>query len=102
MFLLVTLESGQREEHRYDHQFLPPSEFQCQSQNRTPQTGKVGQALKNHGERRINVHLFVCVGLAKLMGEQRRSLTTANSHSRVGKDVCDQTRSVSHLISHVD
>ena len=43
-----------------------------------------------------------CVGLAKLMGEQRRSLTTANSHSRVGKDVCDQTRSVSHLISHVD
>ena len=59
MFLLVTLESGQREEHRYDHQFLPPSEFQCQSQNRTPQTGKVGQALKNHGERRINVHLFV-------------------------------------------
>ena len=60
MFLLVTLEkSGQREEHRYDDQFLSPTEFQWQSQNRTPQAGKVGQALKSHRERRIDVHLFV-------------------------------------------
>ena len=60
MVLLVTLEKkGQREEHQYEDQFLTPDSFQWQSQNRTTQKGKVGQALKNQQERSINVHLFV-------------------------------------------
>lgn len=60
MVLLVTLEkSGHREEHRYEDRFLSPDTFQWQSQNRTPQGGKVGQAIENHREQGITVHLFV-------------------------------------------
>lgn len=57
MFLLVTLEKkGQREEYRYEDRFLPPDTFQWQSQNRRTQKGKVGQAIRNHAEKDIQVH----------------------------------------------
>jgi hypothetical protein len=60
MFLLVTLEkAGMREEHRYRDRFLDAAHFQWQSQNRTTRGGKVGQALRDHQERGIAVHLFV-------------------------------------------
>jgi superfamily II DNA or RNA helicase len=60
MFLLVTLEKGgMREEHRYQDRFLDAEHFQWQSQNRTPQGGKVGQALRHHRDRGIAVHLLV-------------------------------------------
>jgi superfamily II DNA or RNA helicase/diadenosine tetraphosphate (Ap4A) HIT family hydrolase len=60
MFLLVTLEKqGMREEHQYQDRFLDAEHFQWQSQNRTPQGGKVGQALRHHHDRGIAVHLFV-------------------------------------------
>ncbi len=60
MFLLVTLEkAGMREEHQYRDRFLDGAHFQWQSQNRTTQGGKVGQALRDHGNRGIVVHLFV-------------------------------------------
>jgi hypothetical protein len=60
MVLLVTLEkTGQREEHRYEDRFLSPDRFQWQSQNRTPQKGKVPRAIQGHREQGIAVHLFV-------------------------------------------
>ena len=60
IFLLVTLEkAGMREEHRYQDRFLNAGRFEWQSQNRTTQGGKPGQALRHHRERGINVHLFV-------------------------------------------
>ena len=60
MFLLVTLEKkGQREEHQYEDRFLSPDTFQWQSQNRTTQKGKVGQAIRNHAGENIRVHLLV-------------------------------------------
>jgi hypothetical protein len=60
MVLLVTLEkAGQPEQHRYEDRFLSPDTFQWQSQNRTPQKGKVGQAIRDHREQDIQVHLFV-------------------------------------------
>ena len=60
IFLLVTLEkTGMREEHRYQDRFLNAGRFEWQSQNRTTQGGKPGQALLHHRERGIDVHLFV-------------------------------------------
>jgi hypothetical protein len=60
MFLLVTLEKGgMRAEHRYQDRFLDAEHFQWQSQNRTPQGGKVGKAIRHHRDRGIAVHLFV-------------------------------------------
>jgi hypothetical protein len=60
MVLLVTIEKGSHpEEHRYEDRFLSPDTFQWQSQNRTTQKGKVGQAIRNHREKGIQVHLFV-------------------------------------------
>lgn len=60
MFLLVTLEkAGMRDEHQYSDRFLDAQHFQWQSQNRTTQGGKVGQALRGHRELGIMVHLFV-------------------------------------------
>jgi hypothetical protein len=48
MILLVTLEkSGQPKEHQYEDRFLSAGTFQWQSQNRTTQRGKVGQAIRN-------------------------------------------------------
>lgn len=60
MFLLVTLEkAGMKDEHQYSDRFLDAQHFQWQSQNRTTQGGKVGQALRGHRERGIAVHLFI-------------------------------------------
>jgi hypothetical protein len=60
MVLLVTLEkAGQPEQHRYEDRFLSPDTFQWQSQNRTTQKGKVGQAIRDHRKQGIRVHLFV-------------------------------------------
>ena len=61
MFLLVTLEKEALEEQfRYRDHFIGPDIFQWQSQNRTMQRGAVGQAIKHHRERGIEVQLFVC------------------------------------------
>ena len=71
--LLVTLEkSGQREEHHHDDQFLSPTKFQWQSHKRTPQTGKVGQALENHHARCLT-STYSCLRQASLMDEQHCS-----------------------------
>jgi hypothetical protein len=60
MFLLVTLEKENLEKQfRYRDQFVASDIFQWQSQNRTTQRGGVGQAIKNHRERGVEVHLFV-------------------------------------------
>lgn len=60
MVLFVTLDKGEMgETYQYRDQFLSPTEFQWQSQNRTAQTSTVGQEIRNHRERGINVHLFV-------------------------------------------
>jgi superfamily II DNA or RNA helicase len=60
MFLLVTLEKeGMQEAHRYADRFLNPGLFEWQSQNRTTQVSKAGQALMHQREQGISVHLFV-------------------------------------------
>ena len=60
MVLLVTLEKARHpEEHRYEDRFLSPDTFQWQSQNKTPQKGKVGQGIRDHRKQGIQVHLFV-------------------------------------------
>lgn len=59
MILLVTLEkAGQPKEHQYEDRFLSAGTFQWQSQNRTTQGGKVGQAIRDHVKEGIQVHLF--------------------------------------------
>lgn len=59
MILLVTLEkAAQPKEHQYEDRFLSAGTFQSQSQNRTTQRGKVGQAVRNHLKDGIQVHLF--------------------------------------------
>jgi hypothetical protein len=60
MFLLVTLEKGGLEEQfRYRDQFISSGTFQWQSQNQTKQSSGVGQAIRHHRERGIEVYLFV-------------------------------------------
>lgn len=60
MFLLVTLEKeGMQAEHRYADRFLGADLFEWQSQNRTTQNSRAGQAMLHHRERGISVHLFV-------------------------------------------
>ena len=60
MILFVTLDkSDKAEEHKYGDRFLSPTEFEWQSQNRTTQMSKHGQAIRHHAEQGIAVHLFV-------------------------------------------
>jgi hypothetical protein len=60
MVLLVTLEKAEKpQQHHYEDRFLSPDTFQWQSQNRTTQKGKVGQAIRDHRKQGIEVHLFV-------------------------------------------
>ncbi|MEZ4416162.1 MAG: DUF3427 domain-containing protein [Gemmatimonadota bacterium] len=60
ILLFVTLDKkGKPEEHRYEDRFLSPTEFQWQSQNKTSQASKLGQALRHHEERGVAVRLFV-------------------------------------------
>ena len=60
VFLLVTLEKrSMQESHQYEDQFLSPTLFQWQSQNRTTQASKHGQLVKNHLAEGVQVHLFI-------------------------------------------
>lgn len=60
MILLVTLDKDEHAERfKYRDQFLSPELFQWQSQNRTTQHGKHGQAIREHEKLGIPVHLFV-------------------------------------------
>lgn len=60
IFLLVTLDkSGMPQEHRYGDRFLSRDLFEWKSQNRHTQEGTAGQAILNHKEREIPVHLLV-------------------------------------------
>jgi superfamily II DNA or RNA helicase/HKD family nuclease len=58
--LLVTLDKGNMQgKHQYKDRFIGADAFQWQSQNRTTQSGKHGQLIRNHAELGIHVHLFV-------------------------------------------
>jgi hypothetical protein len=60
IFLLVTLaKDGMNADHRYVDHFVSDHEFAWQSQNRTTQSSKHGQLLRNHNEQGKRVHLFV-------------------------------------------
>ena len=60
MILFVTLDkSDKAAEHKYGDRFLSPTEFEWQSQNRTRQGSKHGEAIRYHEEQGIAVHLFV-------------------------------------------
>lgn len=60
MVLLVTLEKGDKEKQfQYEDRFLAPDLFQWQSQNRTAQDRAHGQAIRQHAQRGIAVHLFI-------------------------------------------
>ncbi len=60
IILLVTLEKDDKpEEHQYSDAFLSPTQFRWQSQNRTSQEGKHGQAICNHVANGVATHLFV-------------------------------------------
>src|SRR5262249_25557009 len=60
MILLVTLEKeGVGKEFQYEDRFLSADLFQWQSQNRTTQSGGVGQSIQKHRDKGIHVHLFV-------------------------------------------
>ena len=60
IFLLVTLEkSGLNQDHRYEDEFVSEGTFRWQSQNRTTQSGKHGQLIRNHKATTTQVHLFV-------------------------------------------
>jgi superfamily II DNA or RNA helicase/diadenosine tetraphosphate (Ap4A) HIT family hydrolase len=60
MLLFVTLDKGGKaEEHRYADEFLSASEFQWQSQNRSPRDGTIGKALKHHEGDGVSIRLFV-------------------------------------------
>jgi hypothetical protein len=60
LFLLVTLDKdGMMGEHKYADRFISDVEFSWQSQNRTTQTSKHGQMIRNHKEMGLQVHLLV-------------------------------------------
>jgi hypothetical protein len=60
MFLMVTLDKENLEERfRYRDHFVGRDVFEWQSQNRTTQGSAVGQAIKNHREQGLEVHLFM-------------------------------------------
>jgi hypothetical protein len=60
VFLLVTLDkSDMAATHQYQDRFESPEKFEWQSQNRTRQSSKHGQLIKNHVAQDLAVHLFV-------------------------------------------
>jgi superfamily II DNA or RNA helicase/HKD family nuclease len=60
LFLLVTLEKGGLDKSfKYQDKFLSPDTFQWQSQNRTTQKSAHGEAIRNHSDQGLAVHLFV-------------------------------------------
>jgi hypothetical protein len=65
----VTLDKEQHADtYQYRDQFLSPTEFQWQSQNKNTQASSIGQAIRHHRERGVTVHLFVR-GQAKVRGK---------------------------------
>jgi len=60
IFLLVTLDKEAKTENfQYQDRFLSPDTFQWQSQNKTRQTDKNGNEIRNHASLGFTVHLFV-------------------------------------------
>jgi hypothetical protein len=60
LLLFVTLEKASMPEaHRYLDRFLSANTFQWQSQNRTPQDGSIGRALRTPASQGKRIHLFV-------------------------------------------
>jgi len=60
LVFFVTLDKGEMaKEHQYEDRFLSPTEFEWQSQNRTTQASEMGQEIRNHLAKGIDVHLFV-------------------------------------------
>lgn len=60
IFLLVTLEKdGMTGEHRYTDHFVSTTEFSWQSQNRTRQQSKHGEAICDHRALGLHIHLLV-------------------------------------------
>jgi hypothetical protein len=58
--LFVTLEKkGQPDAHRYEDEFLSPTVFKWQSQNRTEQGSAAGQRIAHHAASSRGIHLFV-------------------------------------------
>lgn len=67
ILLFVTLDkTGKPEEHRYEDEFLSPTEFRWQSQNRTKRDSDAGRRILEHAQG-ISVHLFVRA-VAKVRG----------------------------------
>lgn len=60
VFLLVSIDkTGLQDSQQYKDEFLEPDLFQWVSQNQHTQKGSVGQLLKNHEQKGVQVHLFV-------------------------------------------
>ncbi len=60
IFLLVTLDKkGMPKDHQYGDRFLSPDLFEWKSQNRHTQASKAGQAMRDHADRGISIHLLV-------------------------------------------
>jgi hypothetical protein len=60
LFLLVTLEKGGLDKSfKYQDKFLSPDILQWQSQNRTEQKSAHSEAIRNHSEQGLAVHVFV-------------------------------------------
>jgi superfamily II DNA or RNA helicase/diadenosine tetraphosphate (Ap4A) HIT family hydrolase len=60
VFLLVSLEkTGSNPDHQYVDHFISDAEFSWQSQNRTKQTSRHGQLIRDHAALGIHVHLLV-------------------------------------------
>lgn len=60
LILFVTLDKTPFDPNlRFQDTFTSPTEFQWQSQNKTRQESEVGQRIRHHRDRGIDVHLFV-------------------------------------------
>ena len=58
--LLVTLDKQAAvAEHKYEDEFLSPSECQWQTQNQTRRDGKHGKLIRKHEALEKQIHLFV-------------------------------------------
>jgi hypothetical protein len=60
VFLFVTLEKGDMQSaHQYRDTFLSTESFQWQSQNRTAQSSRAGEVIRDHARLNYAVHLWV-------------------------------------------
>jgi hypothetical protein len=67
--LFVTLDKREKPEaHRYQDEFLSPTEFKWQSQNRTRQDSDSGRRIINHIALGVGIHLFMRA-VAKVRGQ---------------------------------